>query len=74
MHRHPPVILCLLGCLLPVVGARAAERLFEQDPFDQITLDEQNHGVVLKVKPLDVPGRQVPAKPPPADKLLVRLI
>jgi len=31
----------------------AQERLFEQDPFDQITLDGANQSAVLKVKPLD---------------------
>ena len=72
--RHHRLILCLLCCLLPAAPARAAERLFEQEPFDQITLDGQNRDAVLKVRPLDLPGRQVPAKPAPTDKLQVRLI
>jgi tetratricopeptide (TPR) repeat protein len=53
--------------------ARGAERLFEQDPFDRITLDEANSGAVLKVKPLDLPERRLPENPQPDDKLLVHL-
>jgi ABC-type transport system substrate-binding protein/TolA-binding protein len=64
----------ILCCLLAAAPAWAAERLFEQEPFDRITLDEQNRGTVLRVRPLDLPGRQVPAKPPPTERLPVRLV
>ena len=67
------VLACWFG--LCGAGAAAAETpLYEQDPFDQITLDEANAGVVLKVKPLDLPGRRLPAKPKPTDTLVIRLV
>ncbi|OHB66748.1 MAG: hypothetical protein A2V70_09980 [Planctomycetes bacterium RBG_13_63_9] len=52
----------------------AQERLFEQDPFDLITLDRSNEGKVLKVEPLDLPNRQLPERPRPSDKLPIRLV
>lgn len=52
----------------------AEEPLFEQEPYDQITLDENNGNAVLKVKPLDFPDRRVPANPRPGAKLTIRLL
>ena len=60
--------LCFLG------GALADEPLFEQDPFDQVTLDENNNSAVLKVKPLDLPDRRLPATPDPESNLVIRLV
>ena len=62
--------------LLPVLRgrARADAPLYEQDPFDQITLDEANGNALLKVKPLELPGRRVPANPVPTDKLVLRFV
>jgi len=54
--------------------AAAEEPLFEQEPYDQITLDENNNRAVLKVKPLDFPDRRVPADPRPDAKLIIRLL
>jgi hypothetical protein len=48
-------------------------RLIDQEPFDTIVLNEQNQGRVLKVLPLTLPGRQLPANPRPTDTLRVRL-
>jgi ABC-type transport system substrate-binding protein len=58
--------------LLLACGLRAAEPLYEQDPFDCITLNAANQNTVLKVRPLDFPNRQIPPKPP--TKLVVRLV
>ncbi len=69
--------LIILACWFGLCGAGAAAAdlpLFEQDPFDQITLDEANAGVVLRVKPLDLPGRRLPARPRPTDTLVIRLV
>jgi ABC-type transport system substrate-binding protein/tetratricopeptide (TPR) repeat protein len=52
----------------------AEERLFEQDPFDQITLNKANQGAVLKVKPLELPGRRLPERLPRRGVLRVRLL
>jgi len=53
----------------------AQERLFEQDPFDQITLDGANQNAVLKVKPLTLPGgRRLPEPLPRRGTLQVRLL
>jgi len=60
--------ICLAG------RALAEGPLFEQDPFDQVTLDEDNGGAVLKVKPLDLPDRRLPAKPDPDANLVIRLV
>ena len=60
--------ICLLG------RALADGPLFELDPFDQVTLDENNGGAVLKVKPLDLRDRRLPANPKPDENLLVRLV
>ncbi len=68
------VVLALAFGLGAAARARADAPLFDQDPFDQITLDAANAGAVLKVKPLDLPGRRLPAKPQPADVLVIQLV
>ncbi|GAG03284.1 unnamed protein product, partial [marine sediment metagenome] len=49
-------------------------RLFEEDPYDQMTLDNANDNVVLKLQPLDLPNRQLPDNPSPNDVLIVHLL
>lgn len=74
---------CLLGVKLLAVAflalvctrpAGAQRQLFEQDPFDRITLDENNDHAVLKVKPLDLPDRRVPDPLPRRGQLQIRLL
>lgn len=50
--------------------------LYEQRPFDRITLDEANDNLVLDVLPLDseFPDRRLPAKLPTTGKLIVEPI
>ncbi len=48
-----------------IAPAKDTDPLYLQSPFDEITLDENNNNAVLKVKPLNLPGRKVPA---PADR------
>lgn len=50
----------------------AAGRLIDQEPYDRIFLDAANDHAVLDVFPLDLPGRQVPAKP--TQPLVIRLL
>jgi tetratricopeptide (TPR) repeat protein len=69
------VTLLVAGAwLLAFSGARAEEPLFEQEPYDQITLDEANGNAVLQIEPLDLPGRRVPQNPRPSEKLAIRLL
>ncbi len=48
-------------------------RLFEQEPYDLITLDAANDHEVLKVMPLPFPGRQLPERAKRAGRLKIRL-
>ena len=48
--------------------------LYEQEPFDRITLNAANDSAVLEVEPVDLPGRIVPEKPRPTDRLRIRLL
>ncbi len=50
-----------------------SQRLLDQQPFDQITLNDSNK-TVLTVELLDFPNRKVPLKPKPTDKFTVRLL
>ena len=65
-------------CLVLLSGyARGQVPLFEQEPYDVITLDEHNENAVLKVQPLPkdvVPGRRVPEPLPKSGKFEVRLL
>lgn len=68
-------IVALVACLARGFTTEAAEEpLYEQRPFDQITLNKSNDYAVLKVKPLAFPDGKPPAKPRPTEKLQVELI
>ena len=54
-------------------AAAPAGPLYEQEPYDLITLNAANKNKVLKVEPLDLPGRQLPKNPRRSRKLQVRL-
>ncbi|MEX0713191.1 MAG: ABC transporter substrate-binding protein [Pirellulales bacterium] len=54
----------------PAVG-QAKIRLFEQDPYDEIVLDDE-FKTVIQVLPLELPGRKVPENRKDFDKLIVR--
>src|SRR5690242_3843505 len=49
-------------------------RLMDQVPFDVLTLDKANDSKVFKVFPVRLPGRRVPEKPRPSEKIRVKLI
>jgi tetratricopeptide (TPR) repeat protein len=71
MRSHVVLVMSLGLCLAG--RARADAPLYEQDPFDQVTVAEGEGTVVLKVKPLSLPERRLPANPQPNDNLLIRL-
>ncbi len=71
MNRRFLIAVCVGLCFAGPL--RADVPLYEQDPFDQVTLDENNRNAVLKVLPLDLPNRQVPEKHAPGDVLVIRI-
>jgi ABC-type transport system substrate-binding protein len=71
MRSHVVLVMSLGLCLAG--RARADAPLYEQDPFDQLTVAEGEGSVVLKVKPLSLPERRLPANPQPNDNLLIQL-
>jgi len=68
------VVLASTALLARVAVAADEVPLYEEDPFDRITLNQQNQGAVLKVRPLELPGRRLPERPRPGDKLTVQLL
>jgi hypothetical protein len=67
-----PAIVLLFATAAAQDGGR--ELLMNQIPFDVLTLDKANEGRVYKVYPVRLPGRRIPEKPKPTDKLRVKLI
>jgi ABC-type transport system substrate-binding protein len=68
------LVAATLVALSLVASARAQEpaapkRLFEQEPFDRLTLDSVNDNAVIVVETLDLPNHQVPAKHKPGERL-----
>lgn len=73
----------LVGCTLAfalllrapfAIGQDESRSLIEQDPFDQITLDEANGSEVIRIAPISFPGGKPPEKPRSTDKLVVKLL
>jgi len=63
------LLLLLIGLPSSYLYAQDDEPLYQQPPYDVITLNEANNNAVLKVKPLDFPGRKRPVDPPKSDRL-----
>ena len=55
--------ICLLAALTTSRLHADEAPLYEQEPYDTIKLDAENKNVLLKVFPLELPGRKIPAKP-----------
>src|SRR2546421_7765412 len=67
----------LVGISQAAMVAHAQEplpRLMDQPPFDILTLDKANDNKVYKVFPVRLPGRRIPEKPKPTEKLRVKLL
>jgi len=56
---------CFLLAAAGVSPAKDTDPLYLQSPYDELTLDDNNNNAVLKVQPLNLPGRKVP---PAADR------
>ena len=68
------VLSLLVFCVLLFERASAAPPLYQQSPFDEVKLDENNNSIVLKIKPLDLPERKLPAPANRKGDLEVELI
>jgi tetratricopeptide (TPR) repeat protein len=68
------LVLAALALAPARVPAQEAKRLFDQEPYDIITLNEVNESKVLRVFPLALPDRKIPEKPKPSDRLRVKLV
>ncbi|MEO2046545.1 MAG: ABC transporter substrate-binding protein [Pirellulales bacterium] len=68
------LILCwlLAAGVQSVLSQEPPVRLLERPPFDRITLDAANQGVVIDVLPLDLPGRRIPQPLPTQGALKLR--
>ena len=63
--------IALLAAACPVL---ADDPLYLQPPYDEITLDEDNGSVVLRVNSLDLPGRKLPAAADRTGELEIELV
>jgi tetratricopeptide (TPR) repeat protein len=52
--------------------AQTTRRLFEQDPFDIVTLNAANENKVIRVFPISV--RKIPEKPKSSDRMRIKLV
>jgi tetratricopeptide (TPR) repeat protein len=69
------VLLCVSPVLLSVLsGSARAEPLYQQDPFDEVTLDKENRNAVLTTFPLQLADRKVPEELPQSGELELRLL
>jgi hypothetical protein len=50
------------------------QRLIDVAPFDRMTLDKANENKVLVIRPVALPGRVVPEKPKPTEKLRIFIL
>ncbi len=66
-------VILLMTILAGQLAAQEA-KLFEQEPFDVVTLNAQNQGRVLKTFPLALPGRRIPTNPNPNATLRIRML
>src|SRR5687767_1409528 len=75
MTRRLSILVVASLAVVGTIGmAGAAEGLYLGTPYDEITLDEANGNVLLKVKPLNLPGRKVPEVGARPDDLEVELL
>src|SRR5262245_42868057 len=69
------LVLTLFICPLQISGQDAkGPRLIDEPPFDRLTLDKASDNKVLKIAPLNLPGRQVPKAPKGTDRIKIKLL
>jgi peptide/nickel transport system substrate-binding protein len=74
MNRWLFILVAAPAWALLSVAARSADPLYLSRPYDEITLDENNAGLKLKVQPLALPGRTLPAAADRKDDLEIELL
>jgi tetratricopeptide (TPR) repeat protein len=76
MHRLATWRLLAATILALALCARSSAEtpLYEEDPYDQITLNAANRHAVLKIKPLELSDAEIPTRPKVNDKLVIRLV
>src|SRR6266404_9312612 len=69
-------LAAICALIVPVLACAqdAPLRLMDQPPFDILTLDKTNDSKVYKIYPVRLPGRKIPEKPKPTDKIRVKLL
>lgn len=72
--RFASLIFCLGLWLAASVHAQETGPLFEQSPFDVITLTEEGKNAVINVFPLEFKDRVIPVDPDPKSEIVVRLL
>jgi ABC-type transport system substrate-binding protein len=66
-------ILALCAGHTKFVHAQAAgKKIYDEEPYDLITLDAERKNEVIKVRLIEFPNRRVPENPKPSDKLRVK--
>ncbi|MCA9185743.1 MAG: hypothetical protein KDA99_08990, partial [Planctomycetales bacterium] len=67
--------LVLLSFALSNAPAQTTElAIYEEEPFDRITLDAANKNAVIEVFPVDFPDGKIPESPPADAQLRIRLL
>jgi tetratricopeptide (TPR) repeat protein len=74
VNRFLITSLVAVAWVLFSLAVQAADPLYLSRPYDEITLDENNAGVKLKVQPLALPGRTLPAPADRNDDLEIELL
>jgi ABC-type transport system substrate-binding protein len=73
MSRLAFLITSVLWLSFPAL-LRAEVPLYDQEPYDEVTLDAANNNEVVKIVPLKTPNRQPPPRGNPSEKLVVRTV
>jgi len=69
--RPSPLLTLFLLVSLVATPARAQGPVYEEDPFDRVTLNATNNNAVLDVRPLELPEGVVPDPLPKSGNLVV---
>lgn len=68
------LVLVMVLSLALGTWTSAADPIYRQRPYDELTLDENSGGAKIKVLPLTLPGRKMPDSPDPTAEIEVELL
>lgn len=66
--------LAWLAADLSLAQEPKGNRLIDQDPFDIVTLTPGNDNKVIKVHPINLPGRKIPEKVRPNERVRIKFV